>query len=656
MSNKGADDVDSTSNSLINNHDFPATPIRGIASPLSTAKSPYVTPIPSPPNSRSNEDLDDLDIMLCHEDFPKLVSLASEVKSLRETGAVEPNIPKSNHGKDGPLEASEVISAVTRMQDHLLSASAKQHDQHDTTSVSSRFPKIARGSYPMTDSLIDDSFAILQREFDRCQRNGDSNKKARRGSSSQSKKAKEAIAIKYSKWQTDVLMQWVIEHKDNPFPDPSDVHELMQKTNLTYSQIINWTTNVRKRNRKATCEDGKKPHHFIDFLFLAHKRDTERATGQADCSDGSAATPRTSNKAVPGTLTSSARKRKADSQLQSPMRTPHRTPRHRPYHSPYTPVSPYGSEYAYGGMPFPVTPAYHYGHSPHHPPLSPSYYYAHPQGQPHGAHPTARKLQYTGAYQQHPSTNLHAEAYYQQHSPSVPTTPSRVERMTPQLSPIPEKPPTPVAQSKADAKSPSTRHVLVKKEPGTEHEPEEDEPAEDPPTSIRRIKQEPGTDRMSPSPPQVRIKQEPEDQPSSNEIKIKQEPDTVNVVAPSFDDEVQMFEPINVDDPQDNSMLQEFASYWEIKVKEESDEEDASQEQEQHSNIRPDGAVSSSLSLSDAPSLMDEAEDEQQWLVPSVSAEDHSANSHLSDHLDLDSEDLNLEIVDLADDLGVVGV
>ena len=46
---------------------------------------------------------------------------------------------------------------------------------------------------------------------------------------------------------------------------------------LTTSQVVNWTTNVRKRNLKATVEKGKKPHHFLDFLFLANDRDKKAA-------------------------------------------------------------------------------------------------------------------------------------------------------------------------------------------------------------------------------------------------------------------------------------------------------------------------------------------------------------------------------------------
>ena len=43
-------------------------------------------------------------------------------------------------------------------------------------------------------------------------------------------------------------------------------------TNLTYFQVLNFATNLRKRHMKATIENNKKPMHFLDFLFLANHR------------------------------------------------------------------------------------------------------------------------------------------------------------------------------------------------------------------------------------------------------------------------------------------------------------------------------------------------------------------------------------------------
>ena len=74
------------------------------------------------------------------------------------------------------------------------------------------------------------------------------------------------IASKFSKWQTDILTDWMIENREHPFPTHEQIAELANATHLTDTQVVNWTTNTRKRNMKATVERGKKPHHFLDYV------------------------------------------------------------------------------------------------------------------------------------------------------------------------------------------------------------------------------------------------------------------------------------------------------------------------------------------------------------------------------------------------------
>ena len=224
-----------------------------------------------PAATKSDESsLDDMDLMLLHEDFPKLLALSAQVKELRNTLV---NPPASQKTVSSALSPKEIEGAVARMQHELL-----------------RFPQqarqsVMRGKYPMTDFTIDDSVKTLEKELTHLKKfvhahegenvtlvNVTSSSKGKKGGKSK----KEAIALKYAKWQTDILMNWMIEHLEEPFPDQAETQKLMDQTGLSQSQVVNWTTNVRKRNRKATCQGGKKPHHFIDFLFLVQDRENRR--------------------------------------------------------------------------------------------------------------------------------------------------------------------------------------------------------------------------------------------------------------------------------------------------------------------------------------------------------------------------------------------
>jgi len=76
--------------------------------------------------------------------------------------------------------------------------------------------------------------------------------------------------------------------------------QLSIAADLTYAQVVNWTTNVRKRNLKATVEQGKKPHHFIDFLFLADDRE-KRTIAPGNTATYEPKTPASSSRRKPRT-------------------------------------------------------------------------------------------------------------------------------------------------------------------------------------------------------------------------------------------------------------------------------------------------------------------------------------------------------------------
>ncbi|KAL7554448.1 hypothetical protein ACHAWF_019028 [Thalassiosira exigua] len=93
------------------------------------------------------------------------------------------------------------------------------------------------------------------------------------------------LVSKFAKWQTDILIQWMIDHREHPFPTNDDIRNLARATLLTDTQVVNWTTNVRKRNLRATIEREKKPHHFLDYLFLATDREKKMLNAHPNAMD-----------------------------------------------------------------------------------------------------------------------------------------------------------------------------------------------------------------------------------------------------------------------------------------------------------------------------------------------------------------------------------
>lgn len=214
------------------------------------------------------------------------------------------------------LRPDDILGAVERMQQALLedstddtqltTSSSKKKEQHPPKKRSTKH-QIPRGRYPITDSIMEDSMLLLQNEHE-CGEKwlAEHSPQTQHQLGSQSSSAclpqqqqqysppiikrgrddpqpqqhhhhwsRGVVAPKYSKPQTDILMNWMIEHTEAPYPDNEAVRELSACTGLTHTQVVNWMTNVRKRSLKATCEGGKKPHHFIDFLFLVRDRENK---------------------------------------------------------------------------------------------------------------------------------------------------------------------------------------------------------------------------------------------------------------------------------------------------------------------------------------------------------------------------------------------
>jgi len=121
--------------------------------------------------------MSDFDKLVNHEDFHKVVLLAAKVKALRST-LNKKSAPSTTQIQQGIKEFTSAIQMRL---------------------ASSTFV-VERNLYPTTDSLIDESIQILEAELKKCLE-------------LKKKSTLDPIAVKYSKRQTDILTQWMIDHR-----------------------------------------------------------------------------------------------------------------------------------------------------------------------------------------------------------------------------------------------------------------------------------------------------------------------------------------------------------------------------------------------------------------------------------------------------------
>lgn len=243
---------------------------------------------PFGPNDFNGQRISPFQQFIAHEDFGLFILMASKVKTIR-LNLLCGNVPNKSdvvtiayiNTRKGQNEAKKTAQFI---QSTLLLGPTNV-----TTDIKSLI--ISRGTFKITDDLMKEAIIKLTREFNRCMTwytgvkekappESPPKKRSRVSLSNGKKKQSNSIAIKYSKAQTDILSNWMIAHRKHPFPTADEIVELTIATKLSRSQVINWTTNVRKRNLKATVEKGKKPHHFLDFIFLANDREMKALKGK----------------------------------------------------------------------------------------------------------------------------------------------------------------------------------------------------------------------------------------------------------------------------------------------------------------------------------------------------------------------------------------
>ncbi|CAD8188403.1 unnamed protein product [Paramecium pentaurelia] len=61
----------------------------------------------------------------------------------------------------------------------------------------------------------------------------------------------------YSKSANMILKKWLIENYNNPYPKQQQVEQLVQQTNLTNKQVLNWFINARNSLKNKSSQEKK---------------------------------------------------------------------------------------------------------------------------------------------------------------------------------------------------------------------------------------------------------------------------------------------------------------------------------------------------------------------------------------------------------------
>ncbi|CAK69572.1 unnamed protein product (macronuclear) [Paramecium tetraurelia] len=80
----------------------------------------------------------------------------------------------------------------------------------------------------------------------------------------------------YSKSANMILKKWLMENYNNPYPKPNQVEQLVQQTNLTNKQVLNWFINARNSLKNKSNQEKKFKHivecKFKEFAIMKKKK------------------------------------------------------------------------------------------------------------------------------------------------------------------------------------------------------------------------------------------------------------------------------------------------------------------------------------------------------------------------------------------------
>ena len=186
--------------------------------------------------------LNEFDRFVGHQDFEKFVELAYKVKVMRHA-IVSKSINQKLDKDLSTLSHDYHVENGSRVENRFAKTTKfiRKHAMTEKLEDNGNDSKIMRGVFPRTDSLFDETINALTQEFEDCkiyysslkndgtafakaskpeldisdadQENSISVSRKKKQNGTNGNTSKEAIAIKYSKYQTDILTEWMVQHR-----------------------------------------------------------------------------------------------------------------------------------------------------------------------------------------------------------------------------------------------------------------------------------------------------------------------------------------------------------------------------------------------------------------------------------------------------------